>query len=63
MKGGLDMKNIKVYLADGVEVGRCALILSTNRNRRYYIKKDDAICRNLLYSDVLHLLPLMRVAK
>lgn len=57
------MMIIEKKLSDGIVVGRRALVLNINRNRRYYIAVDGhKYCDNLLYSEILHWLPIVRQA-
>lgn len=54
---------IEKILSDGIVVGRRSLVLNINRNRRYYIAVDGRkYCDNLLYSEILHWLPIVRQA-
>ena len=54
---------IEKKLYDGIVVGRRALALNINRNRRYYIAVDGhKYCDNLLYRELFHLLPIVRQA-
>ena len=57
------MMIIEKKLSDGIVVGRRALVLNINRNRRYYIAVDGRkYCDNLLYREILHWLPIVRQA-
>ena len=54
---------IEKILSDGIVVGRRGLALNINKNRRYYIAVDGhKYCDNLLYSEILHWLPIVRQA-
>ena len=54
---------IEKILSDGIVVGRRALVLNINKNRRYYISVDGRkYCDNLLYSEILRWLPIVRQA-